>query len=80
MVDRGVCDDAIFAAASFCIDGSKGLCGAVTKAFRKRVVVGRCQWHKRENVLSYLSKSGQALWRKRLQRAYDRPTDTQGGA
>ena len=56
------------------IDGSKGLRGAVTKAFRKRVVVGRCQWHKRENVLSYLSKSEQALWRKRLQRAYDRPT------
>lgn len=56
------------------IDGSKGLRGAVTKAFRKRVVVGRCQWHKRENVVSYLSKSEQSMWRKRLQRAYDRPT------
>lgn len=56
------------------IDGSKGLRGAVTKAFRKRVVVARCQWHKRENVVSYLSKSEQATWRKRLQRAYDRPT------
>ncbi len=56
------------------IDGSKGLRAAVTKAFRKRVVVGRCQWHKRENVVSYLSKSEQPLWRKRLQRAYDRPT------
>ena len=55
------------------IDGSKGLRAAATKAFRKRVVVGRCQWHKRENVVSYLSKSEQALWRKRLQRAYDRP-------
>lgn len=55
------------------IDGSKGLRAAVTKAFRNRVVVGRCQWHKRENVVSYLSKSEQALWRKRLQRAYDRP-------
>ena len=56
------------------IDGSKGLRGAVTKAFRTRVVVGRCQWHKRENVVSYLSKSEQSLWRKRLQRAYGRPT------
>ena len=56
------------------IDGSKGLRGAVTKAFRRRVVVGRCQWHKRENVVSYLSKSEQSLWRKRLQRAYGRPT------
>ena len=56
------------------IDGSKGLRGAVTKAFRRRVVVGRCQWHKRENVVSYLSKSEQSLWRKRLLRAYGRPT------
>ena len=55
------------------IDGSKGLRAAATKAFRNRVVVGRCQWHKRENVVSYLSKREQALWRKRLQRAYDRP-------
>ncbi len=28
----------------------------------------------RENVVSYLSKSEQSLWRKRLQRAYGRPT------
>ena len=55
------------------IDGSKGLRAAATKAFRNRVVVVRCQWHKRENVVSYLSKSEQAPWRKRLQRAYDRP-------
>ena len=27
--------------------------------------MGRCQWHKRENVVSYLSKSEQSLWRKR---------------
>ena len=56
------------------IDGSKGLRAAVTKAFRKRVVVARCQWHKRENVVGYLSKSEQDAWRKRLQRAYNRPT------
>ena len=55
------------------IDGGKGLRAAVKKAFRNRVLVQRCQWHKRENVVSYLSKSEQALWRKRLQRAYDRP-------
>ncbi len=29
---------------------------------------------KRENVLGYLSKRDQSLWRKRLQYAYDRPT------
>ena len=33
----------------------------------------RCQWHKRENVVSQLSKSEQVSWRQRLQRAYNRP-------
>ena len=33
----------------------------------------RCQWHKRENVVSYLAKNEQAMWRQRLQRAYNRP-------
>jgi transposase-like protein len=56
------------------IDGGKGLKAAVRKAFRDRALVQRCQWHKRENVVGYLSKSEQATWRKRLQRAYDRPT------
>jgi len=55
------------------LDGGKGLRAAVKKAFRNRAVVHRCQWHKRENVVSYLSKSEQAQWRKRLQRAYNRP-------
>jgi len=55
------------------LDGGKGLRAAVTKAFNKRAVVQRCQWHKRENVVSYLSKNEQAQWRRRLQRAYDRP-------
>lgn len=44
------------------------------KAFRGRAVVQRCLWHKRENVVSYLPRNEQAIWRKRLQRAYDRPT------
>ena len=56
------------------IDGSKGLRSGLKAAFKKRVVVQRCQWHKRENVVSYLEKSEQAWMRKRLQRAYERPT------
>ena len=56
------------------LDGGKGLRAAVKKAFHKRAVVQRCQWHKRENVVSYLSRSEQVSWRKRLQRAYQRPT------
>ena len=55
------------------IDGGKGLRASVKKAFRNRALVHRCQWHKRENVVSYLSRSEQAPLRKRLQRAYDRP-------
>ena len=55
------------------LDGGKGLRAAVRKAFRGRALVQRCQWHKRENVVSYLGKHEQVVWRQRLQRAYNRP-------
>src|SRR3990172_4507855 len=55
------------------VDVGKRLRAAVNKAFRHRALVQRCQWHKRENVVSYLSKGEQVSWRKRLQRAYNRP-------
>ena len=56
------------------LDGGKGLRTAVRKAFRNRALVQRCQqWHKRENVVSYLARREQATWRQRLQRAYNRP-------
>jgi len=57
------------------LDGGKGLRAAVKKAFRNRALVQRCQWHKRENVVGYLPKSEQVIWRQRLQRAYNRPTN-----
>ena len=56
------------------LDGGTGRRSAVTQVFRGRALVQRCQWHKRENVVSYLSTSEQADWRRRLQRAYTRPT------
>ena len=56
------------------IDGAKGLRSAVRQVFQKKALVQRCMWHKRENVVSYLPKNEQATWRRRLQRAYDRPT------
>jgi putative transposase len=62
------------------IDGSKGLRAAVRKVFSKRAVVQRCMWHKRENVLGYLPKQQQGWWRRRLQRAYDRPTYSEASA
>ena len=55
------------------LDGGKGLRSAVRKAFRHRALVQRCQWHKRENVVRYLAKNEQPVWRQRLQRAYNRP-------
>lgn len=56
------------------VDGSKGLRAGLSKAFKGLVLIQRCQWHKRENVLSYLAKGDQKYWRGRLQRAYERPT------
>ncbi len=56
------------------IDGAKGLRKAVDKVFSNKAAVQRCQWHKRENVVRYLSTSQQATFRRKLQRAYDQPT------
>jgi len=56
------------------IDGGKGLRAAVERVLSKRVVVHRCQWHKRENVVSYLPKGEQAAMSKKLQQAYEKPT------
>jgi putative transposase len=54
------------------LDGSKGLRAAVHEVFGD-VPVQRCQWHKRENVVSYLSRSEQPAWRRKLQAAYGQP-------
>ena len=56
------------------IDGGTGLRKAVDRVFGDKAAVQRCQWHKRENVVSYLPKSKQATFRHKLQRAYDQPT------
>jgi transposase-like protein len=56
------------------IDGSKGLSKAIYGAFGKKALIQRCQWHKRENVVSYLPKSMQASMRRKLQEAYQEPT------
>lgn len=57
-----------------CIDGSKGIAKAIKIVFGDRAMIQRCQWHKRENVASYLPKSEQVSFKKRLQAAYDRPS------
>jgi putative transposase len=55
------------------LDGAKGLRAAVREVFGD-VPVQRCQWHKRENVVSYLAKREQPTWRRKLQAAYAHPT------
>lgn len=52
------------------LDGAKGLRAAVRDVFGDDAVVQRCQWHKRENVLRYLTKPQQVLWRRKLREAY----------
>ena len=58
-------------------DGSKGIRKALDEVFAKKYLHQRCQWHKRENVVSYLKEEDQKEYRKRLQRAYNEPTYTQ---
>jgi len=52
------------------VDGSKGLTKAIKETFGKEVVIQRCQWHKRENVLSYLPKKDREYWKNALSKAY----------
>jgi transposase-like protein len=52
------------------LDGAKGLRAAVRDVFGDDAVVQRCQWHKRENVLRYLTKPEQVRWRRKLRDAY----------
>lgn len=52
------------------IDGAKGLRKAIYGVFGNKALIQRCQWHKRENVVSYLPKSMQSSMRRKLQEAY----------
>src|SRR3990172_4864267 len=58
------------------LEGGKGLRRAVRDVFGDLAQVQRCTWHKRENVVAYLPKHLQPLWRAKLQRAYRQPTYT----
>ena len=54
----------------FIVDVAKGLRKGIHNVFGKQVLVQCCQWHKRENVIAYLPKSQQEIFRKKLQKAY----------
>lgn len=71
LLDRGLkADDGLLAV----IDGGKGILKALEKVLGDKVVIQRCQWHKRENVTSYLLEADQEIIRQKLQAAYEQPT------
>jgi len=57
------------------VDGSKGLISAIKQTFAGNALIQRCQWHKRENVVGYVSQEEQPFLRRALQKAYERPTE-----
>ena len=56
------------------IDGAKGLYKAVMSVLKGHACVQRCQYHKRQNVVSYLSKSEQSGIGRKMETAYGKPT------
>ena len=53
----------------FIIDGAKGLRKGIHNEFGKQALIQRCQWNKHKNVIAYLPKSQQGIFRKKLQKA-----------
>jgi transposase-like protein len=58
----------------FIIDGGKGLHKGIKEVMGEKAIIQRCQWHKRENVVSYLGKENQEAFRRKLQSAYEQPS------
>lgn len=58
----------------FIIDGGKGLRKGILEVFEERALIQRCQWHKRENILSHLCEKNKAVFKPKLQAAYEQPT------
>lgn len=55
------------------IDGSLGILKAVGDVFGKKAIIQRCQWHKRENILSHLNEKNRELYKLKIQNAYREP-------
>jgi transposase-like protein len=58
----------------FVIDGGKGLYKGIKEVMGDKAVIQRCQWHKREDVMEYLSAERRPYFRRKLQAAYEQPT------
>lgn len=67
LIERGLrYEDGIL----FIVDGSKGILKAIGQIFPLCGVIHRCHYHKTENVVSYLPKGLQMIWRAKLRAAY----------
>ena len=72
LVDRGLkIDQGIL----FIIDGSKGIRAGIKSVLGHKAFIQRCQWHKRENIVSYLSTKEQQRFRCKLERALAVPDE-----
>jgi len=71
LLDRGLSYDQ---GILFVTDGAGGLHKAIREIFSGYALIQRCQWHKRENIVGYLPKSERKKWRRKLRRAYRKPT------
>ena len=71
LLDRGLSYDQ---GILFVTDGAGGLHKAIRETFSGYALIQRCQWHKRENIVGYLPKSDRKKWRRKLRRAYRKPT------
>lgn len=64
----------------FVVDGSRGIIKAINRKFTGYALIQRCQYHKRENVVSHLGKGEQMLWRRKLQAAYSKQSYAEASA
>ncbi len=56
----------------FCVNQlSHGKGRVALSLFPHLLIIARCQWHKRENVVSYLPERERPRVRRKLQKAYD---------
>ena len=58
----------------FVVDGSKGLIRGIKNKFKEYAFIQRCQWHKQENILSYLDPAQKGAYKRRLRAAYQKTT------
>jgi transposase-like protein len=53
----------------FIVDGSKGMKKAIQEVFDHKAIIQRCTWHKRENILSYLTENLHAQIKSKYHKA-----------